>query len=130
MSNNNVNEKEIVSFLQAEVDGLVWVGLFGSAVTEYFEKYKSDVDIAFISENKISNIKRWEIQEALASKLNSDIDLVDLDKSNDVISFEILSKGKNIFKKDSHKLEIFLDKIYINYIQLNEDRKEIVEMYA
>ena len=108
----------------------MWIGLFGSILNDGFEQTRSDIDIVFISKHEISNIKRWEVQEQLASKLNIDIDLVDLKKSDDVIAFEALSKGKEIFKNGSRELEIFLDNIYINYIQLNEDRKEIMEMYT
>jgi predicted transcriptional regulator len=81
----------------------------------------SDIDIAFLSSSTVSNLQRWETQEKLASLLNSDIDLVNLHSSDDVFRFEITSKGKNLFIKPSSKIEQFLDSIYINYIQLNED---------
>jgi predicted nucleotidyltransferase len=124
-----LHQKEIVLFLQTKIPGLIWLSLFGSVVNNSFDKHNSDIDIAFMSEHELSNIQRWEIQEQLASKLNIDIDLLDLSKSDDVISFEVLSKSKNIFKKKSKNLEYLLDNIYINYIQLNEDRKEIIETY-
>ncbi len=120
----------IINFLNKKIPKLQWVGLFGSVITDTFDSHKSDIDIAFIASGKIANFERWELQEQLASKLNIDIDLVDLRKSDDVIAFEALTKGKEIFKKESRELETFLDNIYINYIQLNEDRKEIMEMYA
>jgi predicted nucleotidyltransferase len=125
-----LHQNEIIFFLQSKIQGLMWIGLFGSILNDGFEQTRSDIDIVFISKHEISNIKRWEVQEQLASKLNIDIDLVDLKKSDDVIAFEALSKGKEIFKNGSRELEIFLDNIYINYIQLNEDRKEIMEMYT
>ena len=132
IQNSNLLEnrkRTIVEFLNNEILELKWVSLFGSVINKNFDENRSDIDIAFISSRNITNVERWEIQEKLASQLNIDIDLVDLSKSNDVISFEAISKGINIFKKSSKKLEQFLDSIYINYIQLNEDRKEILEMY-
>lgn len=124
------HHKEIVLFLQSHIQDLIWVSLFGSVTSKYFDRNKSDIDIAFMSETVVSNVERWEIQEKLASRLNINIDLLDLRRSDDVVSFEVLSKGKNIFKKESNNLEVFLDNIYINYIQLNEDRQEIIERYA
>lgn len=38
----------------------------------------SDIDIGFLTTSKIKPVKKWKIQERLASKLNRDVDLVDL----------------------------------------------------
>ena len=119
----------VINTLQKEIKELKLITLFGSVVTPYFQQNKSDIDIAFLATQKIDNIQRWEIQEKLASRLNSDIDLVDLNNSNDVLRFEVISKGKNIFIKPSMELEHTLDSIFFNYIKLNEDRAEIMELY-
>jgi len=119
----------VINTLQKEIKELKLITLFGSVVTPYFQQNKSDIDIAFLATQKIDNIQRWEIQEKLASQLNSDIDLVDLNNSNDVLRFEVISKGKNIFIKPSMELEHTLDSIFFNYIKLNEDRAEIMELY-
>ena len=122
-------QDRIVKSLSKKIRGLEFVSIFGSALMMDFNSLKSDIDIAFISSDSLTNIQRWNIQEELASELNIDIDLIDLKKANDVIRFEIISKGEVVFQKPSHKLELFLDDTYINYIQLNEDRKEIMELY-
>ena len=129
MIDKNIQDK-IVKTLSAEIEGLELITLFGSAAGLAYKQNESDIDIAFLASRIINNVQRWNIQENLASLLNSDIDLVDLSSSNDVLRFEIITKGKNIFIKPSHKMECFLDSIYINYIQLNEDRAEIIEEYA
>ena len=128
------SKNEVLQFLknlkpELTAQGIISLGLFGS-IAKGTNTDKSDIDIAFMSETVVSNVERWEIQEKLASRLNINIDLLDLRRSDDVVSFEVLSKGKNIFKKESNNLEVFLDNIYINYIQLNEDRQEIIERYA
>jgi len=126
---NTARQEIIIKTLRKEVESIQLIILFGSAVNSYFEPNRSDIDIAFLSSKEIGNVQRWEIQEKLASCLNSDIDLVDLNNSNDVLRFEVISKGKALFIQPSDEIECFLDSIYINYIQLNEDRAEIIQGY-
>jgi len=123
-------QSKIVKTLSDEIDGLELITLFGSAAGIAYQEKESDIDIAFLASKAINNIQRWDIQEKLASLLNSDVDLVDLSKSNDVLRFEVIAKGRSLFIKPSSKMERFLDGVYINYIQLNEDRAEIIEKYA
>jgi len=126
---NTARQEIIIKTLRKEVESIQLIILFGSAVNSYFEPNRSDIDIAFLSSKEIGNVQRWEIQEKLASCLNSDIDLVDLNNSNDVLRFEVIAKGKTLFIQPSDEIEYFLDSIYINYIQLNEDRAEIIQGY-
>jgi len=123
-------QSKIVKTLSDEIEGLELITLFGSAVGIAYQEKESDIDIAFLASKAINNIQRWGIQEKLASLLNSDVDLVDLSNSNDVLRFEVIAKGRSLFIKPSSKMERFLDGVYINYIQLNEDRAEIIEKYA
>ena len=129
MIDKNIQDK-IVKILTAEIEGIELITLFGSATGVAYKQNKSDIDIAFLASRIINNVQRWNIQEKLASRLNSDIDLVDLSNSNDVLRFEVIAKGKNLFIKPSNKMECFLDNVYINYIQLNEDRAELIQAYA
>ncbi len=127
---NKAKQETIIKTLKTEVESIQLILLFGSAINAYFDPNRSDIDIAFLSSKQINNVQRWEIQEKLASSLNSDVDLVDLNKSNDVLRFEVVSKGQTLFIKPSAEIERILDSIYINYIQLNEDRAEIIQNYA
>jgi len=122
-------QKIIIKQLNNEIKDIELIILFGSASNDDYIQYKSDIDIAFLSSSTVSNLQRWEVQEKLASLLNSDIDLVNLHSSDDVLRFEVTSKGKNLFIKPSNKIEKFLDSVYINYIQLNEDRAEVMQAF-
>jgi len=126
---NQATKNKIVNFLQSELPDVNLIIIFGSIISEHFDPKKSDIDIACLSFKPLSNTKRWNVQEKLASKLNINVDLVDLTQNNDVLKFEILQKGEIIFQKTSAQLENFLDHIFINYLQLNEDRAEIMEYY-
>lgn len=129
MITQNIQSK-IIKVLNDEIEGLELIILFGSAASLAYQQKKSDIDIAFLASKTINNVQRWDIQEKLASLLNSDVDLVDVRNSNDVLRFEIITKGKTLFIKPSNNMEYFLDSVYINYIQLNEDRAELMQNYA
>lgn len=128
MINKSIQET-IVKILTDEIESIELITLFGSATNLYYKKNKSDIDIAFLALKTVYNLQRWDAQEKLASLLNTDIDLVNLHSCDDIFRFDIISKGQNLFIKPSHKIEYFLDSIYINYIQLNEDRSELIKAY-
>ncbi|MHB1680589.1 MAG: type VII toxin-antitoxin system MntA family adenylyltransferase antitoxin [bacterium] len=119
-------KKIIADYLKSKIQNLRAVIIFGSFANNSENKY-SDIDIAFLSSEKISNIKRWEFQEELASILNRDVDLVDLENASDVFKFQIASQGIVIYADNSKNIELYLDKIYTIYLQLNDDRKAILE---
>jgi hypothetical protein len=53
--------------------------------------------------------------------------LVDLDSANDVFKFQIASQGVVIYAARRQGLEHYLDNIYAAYLQLNDDRKAILD---
>lgn len=79
---------------------------------------------------EMSNTDRWEIQESLAIKLNADVDLVDMSKANDVLNFQIVSTGRLLYAADRAKAEAYMDRVYLTYLQLNQDRKEVLAYAA
>jgi predicted nucleotidyltransferase len=100
--------------------------LFGSFAKGQ-QNSSSDLDIAFLSKQDISNVDRWQVAQELAIKLNIDVDLIDLSKANDVLRFEIVSTG-DIILNDSK--DEFLDRCYTNYLRLNDDREEVLKHYG
>ncbi len=134
MSINNENKQQVIqditAFLLEEIPSPELLIIYGSFITNDFRPGSSDIDIGFLSAETISDVQRWNIQEKLASKLDCDIDLVDMQTCNDVLKIQIVHYGKIIYQRPSPKTEQFLDYAYINYIQLNEDRAEILEHYS
>ncbi len=119
-------KKIIADYLRSRIQDLRAVIIFGSFANNSENRY-SDIDIAFLSSKKISNIQRWKLQEELASILDKDVDLVDLESASDVFKFQIASGGIVIYADSSKDIELYLDKIYTIYLQLNDDRKAILE---
>lgn len=121
-----VISKKIVAVLQKEIPTLIALYCFGSSVQGY-ETLESDLDIAYLSDEQFSNIKRWELQEELAALLGRDVDLIDIKTTTDVLKFQIINKGLRIFVQDMRKAEQFEDLAYCLYLDLNEQRKGILE---
>ena len=92
-----------------------------------FDTPQSDLDIAYLSDKQITNVERWAIQEEIAALLMRDVDLVALKTATDVMKFQIVNKGVRIFVKDVKKAERFEDLVYSLYLDLNEQRKGILE---
>jgi predicted nucleotidyltransferase len=104
------------------------VVLFGSYASKDADK-QSDMDIGFLPLQKIDNLSRWDAQERLASRLLVDVDLIDMSCANEVLNFQIVSSGVVLYTKDRAYSEKYMDMVYAKYLQLNEDRKEILECY-
>ncbi|MFP4332132.1 MAG: type VII toxin-antitoxin system MntA family adenylyltransferase antitoxin [Campylobacterales bacterium] len=122
----DIQKREIVETLKIFNPQLII--LFGSYVSQNAIG-QSDIDIGFFTQKKVDNLQRWEIQERIASRLLVDVDLVDMSSANDVLNFQIVSTGEVLYKKDEMYAESFMDRVYTKYLQLNEDRKEILECY-
>ncbi len=112
--------------LQKRIPCLVSVYCFGSSV-QGIDTPQSDLDIAYLSDKQITNVERWAIQEEIAALLMRDVDLVALKTATDVMKFQIVNKGVRIFVKDVKKAERFEDLVYSLYLDLNEQRKGILE---
>jgi len=118
--------KQGIEVLQKRIPDLISVYCFGSSV-QGCDTLESDLDIAYLSDRQITNINRWTIQEEIASLLTRDVDLIALKTATDVMKFQIVNKGVRIFVKDVKKAEQFEDLVYCLYLDLNEQRKGILE---
>jgi predicted nucleotidyltransferase len=119
------DEDKILSLLKKEVPSLHAIYLFGSMASSLNNK-NSDLDLAFLATNTISSTTRFDISQEIASILNIDVDLIDLQAASEVMRFEIISKGRCLFSDNSTFVENFEDKAYMLYIYLNENRLEIL----
>lgn len=115
--------------LSKKISSLQAIYLFGSVASSQ-NNPKSDLDLAFLSDEPVTPLQRWETAQALASEIDCDIDLIDLETANEVMRFEVISTGKRLFVDDLRKVEAFEDKVYMLYIDLNENRMGILNDIA
>ncbi|HPN70073.1 MAG TPA: nucleotidyltransferase domain-containing protein [Saprospiraceae bacterium] len=93
---------KILNTLKLLIPGIELIYLFGSMADES-NNPDSDIDLAFLSSEKISNVQRFDVQEKLASILNKNVDLVDVKTASTVMNFQIVSKGIKLYSKNEKK---------------------------
>jgi len=114
----------IKSFLIEELEAEL-IYLFGSYAVGK-TRDDSDLDLAFLSSKEIDDYQRFLTAQKLASKLNIDIDLVDLAKASTVFKTQII-QGDLLFAKNEQQKQQFELLTLKKYARLNEERKEIIE---
>jgi predicted nucleotidyltransferase len=110
---NSINDKTIILDKLKSAEFLKFISkfdissiiVFGSLCTDEFNE-ASDVDIAILTENKISLDCILDIELFLEKFLRRPIDVLDLKSDNlDLfIKINILNDGKVLFTKDNNKL--------------------------
>lgn len=100
--------------------------LFGSYASGSVRE-DSDLDLAYLSQKQISDYERFKVAQQLASRLNVDVDLVDLEKASTVFQVQIISTGKVIDCKDEMNRQLFEMKTLKMYARLNEEREVILK---
>lgn len=113
----------IVDTLKNAIPSLTCVYLFGS-VAHASAGVESDIDIAFLATEPVDNVERFDIAQKLATKLGKNVDLVDLRHSSEVFNMQIVARGECLLNLDESGFE---DSVYYRYIDLNEQRAEILE---
>lgn len=100
--------------------------LFGSYARNT-QNSESDIDLAIKLKKEIQPKELFAIKRKLEDILEKDIDLIDLDNTQDGIRYEILINGIIIYVKDEFKFELYKLDMYREYLELNESRKEIID---
>lgn len=98
--------------------------IFGS-YSRNTQNAESDVDIAIKLAKSIQPKQLLEIRGKLEDILQKDVDLIDLDNTQDGIRYEILINGITIYAKDEMQFELYKLDMYREYLELNESRQHI-----
>lgn len=101
--------------------------LFGSQANGSAHQ-NSDIDIAILLDKKIASVKRFDIQESLAIKLDKDIDLVDLLSASTVMQNQVIQHGELIYGDETICCQ-FEMQVLSMYQHLNHERAEILQDY-
>lgn len=119
-------ESKIVDFIRGKIKNLTGLYLFGSYATEMHTS-RSDLDIAFLTSEKVTALERWKIQEELASFIDIDIDLVDLKEASVILRTEVVENGKRIYTGNAYECDNFEMVTYSMYSDLNGSRMYILQ---
>lgn len=119
---------KIVLFLQGKMKLRLLI-LYGSYASGHATE-NSDIDLAFLADDAIDPFKLWhEVSQELAALMHVEsVDLVDMKSIDTVFRFVIVSTGQVVFQDGN--FDDYLDLAYTQYLQLNEDRREIIENFS
>lgn len=120
--------QKIISFLQSKMKLRLLI-LYGSYASGHATE-KSDIDLAFLADDEIDSFKLWyEVSQELAGLMRVEsVDLIDMKTIDTVFRFIIVSTGKIIFQDGN--FDEYLDLAYTQYLQLNDDRREIIKNFS
>ena len=119
-------QKTIVQTILESLEGVSAIYIFGSQV-DGSANNDSDYDIALHSPARPNPEKAFLLKSQLSSRLNSDVDLVDLVRADTVTQAQVIAFGKRIFAKQPTEMDFFETTVLSKYAILNEERKEILE---
>jgi len=120
----NLDLDYIKSFLIDELKAEL-IYLFGSYASGKVRD-DSDLDLAFLTSKEIDDHQRFLTAQKLASKLNIDVDLIDLSRASTVFKAQII-QGKLLYARSKTQEQEFELLSLKKYARLNEERKKIIE---
>jgi uncharacterized protein len=133
----NTNKKDGGIVLSLEMEHLIVrvlkeklspsiIYLFGSVVNGTHHS-ESDIDIAFFQNGgPYDKYKVFMIAQELASQLNCDVDLIDLNQSSTVFQAQVVHTGKVLYSMSDELIAQYELKVLKMYARLNEERASIL----
>jgi uncharacterized protein len=116
---------EIVNTLKSTASPQL-IYLFGSTA-KGTSRAESDLDVAFLSPVTLDEYEVFMIAQQVATKINRDVDLVDLKKASTVFQGQIVATGKIIYCTDEKTRMNYEMKVLKMYAKLGEERKVIID---
>lgn len=91
---------QIIDFLKANIENLISVTLFGSATKNRLTS-NSDIDLAFLSYDKVDSEKLHLLQNKLSELLKHEVDLIPMRETDSILNYQIFKNGLILFISDS-----------------------------
>ncbi len=120
-----MDDTALVEYIKQSVPGLIALYRFGSQA-KGTARLASDVDLAILSRVALSELRRFELAQELATQLHRDVDLVDLRSASSLMRMQVISTGECLFTASDRLQEEFEDLVCSTYARLNEGRREIL----
>jgi predicted nucleotidyltransferase len=120
-----ITDSDILAAIREALPEVRRLYLFGSRAVGN-ERADSDLDIAVVLDGRADPVRLWKAGEAVASRLDVDVDLIDLLAADTVLKHQIVTSGKRLFAADpvdAERYEIF---ILNDMMELNEARAPLI----
>ena len=115
----------IVEAICAALPDVIAVYVFGS-VARGDAVGDSDLDVAILPVRPLDVLRRFDLQQALASVAGRDVDLVDLRRASAVMRVQVLADGRTLYEGDRGARALFEATALSDYARLNEERRGIL----
>lgn len=116
----------VLRLLLKRLPGLEAAYLYGSTARDE-ARDASDLDIAVLAEHALDPIRLFDLAGELASLVEREVDLVDLNRASTVFRSQVISRGRRLYCRDETSCEAFEDRVFASYAYLNEARRGILD---
>jgi predicted nucleotidyltransferase len=120
-----ITDSDILAAVREALPGVRRVYLFGSRAAGE-EWPDSDLDLAVVLDGPADPVSLWMAGEDIASRLDVDVDLIDLLTADTVLKHQIVTTGRRLFAADpmdAERYEIFILK---DMMDLEEIRAPLI----
>lgn len=116
----------LVKFLEGQ-DEVIAAYVFGSHASDKITPL-SDFDLALLIDNTVPPEKYFDFRITFRSRngfprLEGELDLVILNETPPLLTYEIIRKGKLIYCKDKHRLVLYIARAIQRYLDTKHLRK-------
>lgn len=120
-----ITDSDILAAVREALPGVRRVYLFGSRATGE-EWPDSDLDLAVVLDGPADPVSLWMAGEDIASRLDVDVDLINLLAADTVLKHQIVTNGKLLFANDPVEAERYEIFILNDMMELNEARRPLI----
>ncbi len=121
-----MTDASFIASIRKAVPSLIALYRFGSLERDAL-RADSDIDVAVLSREVLSELRRFDLAQELAIQFHRDVDLVDLRSASTVMRMQVLSTGTCLAAEDEGARRAFEMYAYSDYARLNEERREILK---
>lgn len=89
----------VCRLLRQRLDRLMGIYCFGSR-SQGTARPDSDLDLAVLTETYVDPVTLWNISGEIASRLDMDVDLLDLRAASTVMQFQVITTGRRLWARD------------------------------
>lgn len=100
--------------------------LFGSYAKDRARE-ESDIDIAFLTDQKVDEYQSFCIAQELAGLIGKNIDCVNLHSVSTVFQVQVVGHGKVLYCQDETRRKYYFLRTFKEYALLNEERATILK---
>ncbi len=119
-----ISQSDIMAAVRSALPEVLAVTLFGSRAGDQASA-DSDLDLAVLLPGRADPVRLWEAGEAIARRLDVDVDLIDLRAASTVMQFQIVTTGRRLFGDcgEAERYEVF---ILAEMTDLNQARAPLI----